>query len=477
MSSPRSFSWPEWERRSRPLVAVVPYAMLAVLVAFTATVKRSSEGSLVIDLALCALLAAWMLWMFTLHPAWRTRPPLMALFLAVLIAIMAVLVIRDPWFGFFAPAAYLYAFSLLSWPWELPAIAGVAIVAGTAQASGVSKSSVFGWLTYFAVLAVNVIPMCGLAWIGWHGDEHNERREQTLETVSEANRRLEAALAENAGLHQQLLTQAREAGVNDERQRMAREIHDTLAQGLAGIITQLQAAEHAAHNPDRLRRHLAAATGLARESLSEARRSVHELRPEPLETARLSEALANVADRWSALHGIPVQVETTGTVRPMRPEAEVALLRAAQEALANVAKHAHATRVGLTLSYLEDEVALDVRDDGLGFDPALAAGTLAVGTAAGGEPGRADEATPVRDRVPNGNGDPEAGDAVTGRGSPDRRVRPRRTSDGDARGTGFGLVAMRQRIEGLSGTLQVESEPGNGTAISARIPMPEGAVV
>ena len=187
--------------------------------------------------------------------------------------------------------------------------------------------------------------------------------------MSEANRRLEATLAENAGLHQQLLTQAREAGVLDERQRMAREIHDTLAQGLTGIITQLQAAEQAADDPAGWRRHFAAATGLARESLSEARRSVDALRPEPLETARLSEALADVAERWSALHGIAVQVTTTGTARPMPPEAEVALLRTAQEALANVAKHARATRVGLTLSYLEHEVALDVRDDGRGFDP------------------------------------------------------------------------------------------------------------
>ena len=92
------------------------------------------------------------------------------------------------------------------------------------------------------------------------------------------------------------------------------------------------------------------------------------LRPEPLETGRLSEALADVAGRWSALHQIPVQVTTTGTARPMPHQAEFALLRTAQEALANVARHAQATRVGVTLSYMEHEVALDVRDDGRGFD-------------------------------------------------------------------------------------------------------------
>jgi signal transduction histidine kinase len=194
---------------------------------------------------------------------------------------------------------------------------------------------------------------------------------------------------------------------------MAREIHDTLAQGLTGIVTQLQAAERAADrtpaDPAGWRRHVGAATRLARESLTEARRSVEALRPEPLECGRLSEALAGVAERWSVLNGIPVQVTTTGTARPIEPEAEFALLRAAQEALANVAKHARATRVGLTISYMENEVAVDVRDDGVGFDAAL----------------------------------------------PDR---------------GFGLVAMRQRIAALSGTLQVESEPGGGTAISACVP-------
>jgi signal transduction histidine kinase len=378
-----------------------------------------------------------MLWMFTLHPAWRERPRVMGLFLAVLIVLMAILVVRDPWFGLFTPAGYIYSFRLLPWPSELAAISGVSIVAGTAQATGIPKTSVYGVLAYLAIVAVNVVPFCGLAWLGRKGEEHDVLREQALAEVSEANRRLEASMAENAGLQQQLLTQAREAGVSDERQRMAREIHDTLAQGLTGIVTQLQAAEQFADDQARWRRHVQAATGLARESLSEARRSVHALRPEPLETARLSEALAGVADRWSALHDVAVQFTTTGTARPMPPEADVALLRTAQEALANVAKHARATKVGLTLSYMENEVALDVRDDGRGFEP---------------------------DRFGDGGDPPGVGDDG-----------PRRT-DAGVPGGGFGLVAMRQRIESLSGTLQVESEPGAGTAISACLPAaPAGA--
>ncbi|WP_433174203.1 sensor histidine kinase [Actinoallomurus sp. CA-150999] len=425
----------QWGRRLLPLVTVVPYVLLAIMTGVTIALRRSDGDSLTIDLALCALMAAWMLWMFTLHPAWRERPRVMGLFLGVLIVLMAILVIRDPWFGLFTPAGYFYAFRILPWPSELAAISGVAIVAGTAQAAPIAKTNIYGVLGYLFILAVNIIPMCGLAWLGQKGEEHEELREQALAEVSEANRRLAASMAENAGLQQQLLTQAREAGVSDERQRMAREIHDTLAQGLTGIITQLQAAEQFADDQALWRRHVQTATRLARESLSEARRSVHALRPEALETARLSEALAGVAERWSALHGIEVQATTTGTARPMPPEADVALLRTAQEALANVAKHARATKVGLTLSYMENEVALDVRDNGRGFEP---------------------------DRF--------------GDGAPGARDEDPRRPDAGAQDGGFGLVAMRQRIESLSGTLQVESEPGVGTAISACIPAaPAGA--
>jgi len=423
-SIPRS--WPGAGAGRWPRIATVgPYPALAALAILTVVVNRRPAGSLLIDLGLCALTAGWMLWFFTLHPQWRSRAPRMAVFYAGLTVLLEVLVLRAPWFGILTPFGYILAFRILSWPWILPGVAAMATVAGTSQASGISRSTLLGVLAFAAVLAVNILPMCGYAWFAWHTAGLEERRERALDEVSAANRRLEATLAENESLHERLLAQAREAGVLDERQRMAREIHDTLAQGLTGIITQLQAAEHADAEPAERHRHVEAAIRLARESLSEARRSVHALRPEPLETARLSEALADVAARWSALHGIDVQVTTTGTTRSLRPETEVGLLRTAQEALANVAKHARATRVGVTLSYLDYEVALDVRDDGRGFDPDRLAELTT------------DSAHKDENDVPSG---------------------------------GFGLVAMRQRIEGLSGRLQVESEPGAGTAISACVP-------
>ena len=272
------------------------------------------------------------------------------------------------------------------------------------------------WLAIW--VAIIVIQTLAIGGGGILGERMAEQSEQRRLAVA----RLETALEENAGLHAQLLTQAREAGVLDERQRMAGEIHDTIAQGLTGIVTQLEAAEQARDRPEAWQRHVRNAIGLARESLSEARRSVEGSRPEHLETARLPEALADVAREWSELNGVPVEVVTTGDVQPLHPEVEVALLRTAQEALANVAKHANASRAGLTLSYMGDVVTLDVRDDGVGFEVLdrvrRAWGRLrAVGDAAARQPGGRDARHRVRARRRDGG---------LGAGPRDRRARPGR---------------------------------------------------
>jgi signal transduction histidine kinase len=437
-------------QRFHTVLDVLPYGVLAFCVILSLGIPNPGPRAEGIALILSIVSAAWMLFMYTLHPAWRQRPQVMALFVTVLIVLGAGLVLDNTLFGLYTFTIYFYVIRYLVWPWRLLGAAGIGLLQGTSQAYGVNKDTAGGVFIYLIIVAVNASVLMAFAWIRW-------TNQRALSELSEANRRLEATLAENAGLQQQLLTQAREAGVLDERQRMAREIHDTLAQGLTGIITQLQAAEQAADDLAGWRRHFQAATRLARESLSEARRSVEALRPESLETGRLSEALADVAGRWSALHGIPAQVTTTGTARPMSSEAEFALLRTAQEALANVAKHAHATRVGVTLSYLEHQVALDVRDDGRGFDLAkLCTEAAKVAKAAKTANGRASVA-----RVHGATG-------LVGLSVGDGLRHPDASKPGDG---GFGLVSMRQRIESLAGTLQVESEPGFGTGISACIPV------
>src|SRR4051794_34408453 len=110
-------------RRSPAVTGVVPYILLAALAVVTVAIRWSAGQSPAIDLALCALAALWTLWVFTLHPAWRQRPWVMVVFFTVLIVIMAVLVVRAPWFGFFTPVGYVYAFRVLPWPWRQAGVA------------------------------------------------------------------------------------------------------------------------------------------------------------------------------------------------------------------------------------------------------------------------------------------------------------------------------------------------------------------
>jgi signal transduction histidine kinase len=425
MSIPRQPAQLEaWERWEQPAFAVLPYVMLVIVASMTVVVKwGESTGDLLIDLGLAAAAGLWMLWGFTLHPAWRHRPRRMAVFFIVLAILMALLVLRAPWYGFFTFTGYFFAFYLPGSRARLAGVAVIALITATSQNGGLPKHWTAGAIAiYLVIICINVGVAGALTWFGWVSAQQNDQRKQMVEELSEANKRLETILEENQGLHDQLLAQAREAGVLDERQRMAREIHDTLAQGLTGIITQLQAAERHGQSQDERRRHIDLATHLARDSLTEARRSVRAMQPEPLESARLPEALADVAGKFTRIHGVPASVTTTGQPRRIRPEAEITLLRAAQEALVNVARHARAGKVGLTLSYMEDQVNLDIRDDGVGFDPQPAGATV-----------------PAR-----------------------------------AGGSGYGLLAMRQRVEGVAGTLEVESAPGGGTAISASVPTDGG---
>jgi signal transduction histidine kinase len=298
-----------------------------------------------------------------------------------------------------------------------------------AQSGGFHRPTVSTVAIWVLLACVDVVLVGAFTQLGVRSEEQNQARKGMIAELAEANQRLEEMMAENTGLQAQLLIQAREAGAGDERQRMAREIHDTLAQGLTGIITQLEAAKQTGHEAERERR-IGNATRLARDSLAEARRSVQALRPGALENSRLPEALADEVARWSVTSGVAGEVETTGDARTLHPEVEVTLLRVAQEALANVAKHARASRAGVTLSYMEDVVSLDVRDDGAGFVPPA---------------------------PPNGS---------PSNGSPSNGSPP----NGSPAGGGFGLIAMRQRVSRLAGQLEIESEPGTGTAVSASLP-------
>jgi signal transduction histidine kinase len=217
------------------------------------------------------------------------------------------------------------------------------------------------------------------------------------------------SLDEKQRLIDELAQSERKAGMLEERQRLAREIHDTLAQGFAAILAHLETAELArARDGAAEARHVGLARDVARDSLEEARRMMAALRPEVLEIADLPAAMQRLADGWTERTGVPCVSSVTGTPAPLHPDIEVALLRCAQEALSNAWKYARASRASITLSYMDDVVILDVRDDGVG------------------------------------------GAAVSG--------------------LGFGLRSMNERIERIGGRLALESAPGEGTTITAIVP-------
>ncbi|MEU4765779.1 sensor histidine kinase [Actinosynnema sp. NPDC023794] len=384
-----------WERRLNVAGHAIPYFVLVLTTVMYLVVGTDSGPTTAVNVGIAAATGLWMLWWHTLHPGWRSRTGLMALFFVGILVSYALLGLRDPMFGFFSFAGYIYAVEVLPGRWKLVGVSATGVLAATSLYGGFPPAELGPIVVYLIIVVFIVIIACTFTTFGHITSEQSRRRKEMVAEMA-------AMMQENAGLHAQLLIQAHEAGVLDERQRLAREIHDTLAQGFAGIITQLQADE----DPPR---HVETALRLARENLAEARRSVHALRPPALVDANLPDALAEVAAGWTDQTGVTASISTTGAARPLHPEVEVTLLRAAQEALSNVAKHARASRVGLTLSYMEDVVTLDVRDDGAGFDP-------------------------------------------------------------EVKTDGFGLVGMRQRVSRLAGALVVESEPGGGTAVSASVP-------
>ncbi|MBB2934928.1 signal transduction histidine kinase [Amycolatopsis bartoniae] len=178
---------------------------------------------------------------------------------------------------------------------------------------------------------------------------------------------LEASRAEVSRL-------SHEAGTSAERERLAREIHDTLAQGFTSIVTLLQAVESEWDDAAAVRRHVALAGRTARENLTEARAMVAALTPAALGAGTLEDAVRRQADRFAEETGVEVVCEVPGPLPALRTATEVVLLRAAQESLTNVRKHAEARHVSLELVAAEGKARLTVRDDGRGFEPGSADG-------------------------------------------------------------------------------------------------------
>lgn len=227
---------------------------------------------------------------------------------------------------------------------------------------------------------------------------------------------LAQALTRHLSLALQLLRlaeQGQHSALLQERNRVAREMHDTLGQSFTGILVQLEAAEDIlSENPQAAEGHLKKARDLARESLAEARRSVWALRPRVLEDGDLASALRNLAHQMTVGKQVKVEFSMRGTARPLSPETEINLLRIGQEALTNALRHAQASRVRIVLAFNRRGVRLSVQDNGQGFD------------------------------VPSGS------------------------EDG-----GFGQLSLQERAEQIGAKIRVNSKPGSGTRIVAVVPV------
>ncbi|MFF1587865.1 sensor histidine kinase [Streptomyces sp. NPDC058286] len=330
-----------------------------------------------------------------LIPAVRTTRAGAALWLGALCAVWLVLLVLTPdglWLAF---PLYFLQLHLLPARWGVPAVtltAGAAIASYVRHGQPLNPGAFIGPLLGAAVAVATVI--------GY----------QTLYRESERRRHL---IEELIATRAELAAAERTAGTLAERERLAREIHDTLAQGLSSIQLLLRAAQRALPPQSPAAPHIEQARAAAQDNLAEARRFVRALSPPDLENGSLAGALERLC---ATTPGLTVRFQESGTPAGLPTPYEVALLRIAQSALANTVRHAGARRAEITLSFMDTAVALDIVDDGRGFDPASA---------------------------PSGDG-------------------------------GFGLPAMRSRAESLGGTFTVESAPGQGTAVAITLPLPVG---
>jgi signal transduction histidine kinase len=242
-------------------------------------------------------------------------------------------------------------------------------------------------------------------------DEVNSFDEIDVFTVQTIGDQLAVAI-QNARYY----LETRELATITERNRLAREIHDTLAQGFTGIILQLEAAEQTLDEDIiNSQEHLERAKKLARESLNEARRSVWALRPQLLENLTFIDALKTEAENFGKNNNIKVDFATSIEDQTINPDAENALLRILQEALNNVGKHARANSIEVQFTLDKNNFILSISDDGIGLNFT------------------------------------------------------------ENRSSGFGLISMRERVKLLGGSFEITSEKGQGTRLVVKIPARERA--
>ncbi len=303
----------------------------------------------------------------------------------------------NPFMCIYAFSGYADADRLLRGRQVTVATIATGLICAMGQTGGVPGVRGAAWL-WPGLAVVNI----GIAWMMLRASREREasvraREVAAAELLAEQNR--------NADLQEQLLRRAHATGIDEERARLSREIHDTVAQGLVGVIRQLEALP-TVESAIRLR--IERAEESARECLTEVRRAVRAMAPRQLEEADLVSALQETITGWARTHRIVAEFDADEPPPPSPHDA--VLLRAAQEALANIARHSGATIACVILDGSDGWVRLQIADDGVGFEPDL------------------------------------------------------------ARGVGHGLRGLADRVEGAGGRLRCESAPGRGCTITVEVP-------
>ncbi len=380
------------------LLATGSHALFLVLLAI-GTWRAVATGTAYLPLAVLVPVTLAVYAVGALRPVRRSGP----WWLVLLTICWGGLLLVSTEFVWVAFSLWLLCVHVLGLRWALPyAVAVLAAVVAAQLTVGAHPAAVVG-------PAIGCVVAVGIGWGAQLLTREARERQQLVD-------RLVSTQAEMVELHDDLARTQREAGALTERTRLSRDIHDTLAQGFSSILL-LSRAGAEQQDPARLRELLGQIEATAAENLAESRAVVRALTPAQLDVG-LAASLGRLLARLEQETGLDTRLEVDGEVAVLSTTEEVALLRVAQSALANVRAHAAARTVAVTLTNAGDTVRLDVLDDGVGFDVAAwSAGRLAAG------------------------------------------------------GGGYGLRAMRDRLRDLGGGLEVESVPGDGTALAAHLPL------
>jgi signal transduction histidine kinase len=399
MAQPASPTDFEGEPAARWLPTMGVFGPTVLVAALAIAYPRDDPGGWrgPLSLALTGILIAAFVEMWVHRPIWKHGQRALTAYSVLQVAAYGLLVWLSPGFAMLQVLIYPQVLFTMPLRWSVgAAIAVAAISAGAGLASGHGDVQAALPAVFYALLVAFMF--IAMAMVNRDSIAQSLERRTLIDELTAA--RKEAAEAERA------------TGVAQERARLAREIHDTLMQGFASVVTHLEAADAVlTPDPERARGHIAAAEEVARASLAEARTLVWALRPEAIAEAGLAAALRRVATAASGVNGPEVEATVSGPERQLHTDVEVTLLRAAQESIANARRHAAPGHIDVTLTYFDDVVTLDVADDGCGFDPALAAAS-----------------------------------------------------------GGLGLRGMRERAEGLGGSMVIESVPGEGTTVAVSLP-------